>query len=201
MHPESPATGHLDTRFLGFPVFKQMLRWFSSLNLLLCAQSSRLEFIKIKSLCSRSHQKKSWNYNSTSIQKIRIPRPLHWATASKYSNVFTFNLICDSPNLLQFSMDALVLFSYFGRVTVYWRDRFISMLGLAFRIWTENNCLVFLTFGLDDRVGTRSPRIGDWFMLISWGIWLVKSANWRWILVREGERRLKSLWKVEATLQ
>jgi hypothetical protein len=27
-HPEGPATGHLDTGFLGFPVIKEMLRWF-----------------------------------------------------------------------------------------------------------------------------------------------------------------------------
>jgi hypothetical protein len=41
---------------------------------------------------------------------------------------------------------------------VYWRDRFISMLWVVFRIWTEKNCLVLLTFSWDDRKGTRSPR-------------------------------------------
>ena len=29
-HPEGPATGHLDTGFLGSPVYKRMLRWFPS---------------------------------------------------------------------------------------------------------------------------------------------------------------------------
>jgi hypothetical protein len=36
-HPESLATGHLATGFLGFLVFKQMLRWSPSAKLLLRA--------------------------------------------------------------------------------------------------------------------------------------------------------------------
>jgi hypothetical protein len=35
MHPEGSATGHLDTGFLGFPLSKQMLRWFPSSEMLL----------------------------------------------------------------------------------------------------------------------------------------------------------------------
>jgi hypothetical protein len=42
MHPEGPATGHLDTGFLGFPVFKQMLRWFPNSKLLLHASHAAL---------------------------------------------------------------------------------------------------------------------------------------------------------------
>jgi hypothetical protein len=37
MHLEGPATGHVDTGFLGFPVCKQLLRWFSSSKFLLRA--------------------------------------------------------------------------------------------------------------------------------------------------------------------
>jgi hypothetical protein len=79
--------------------------------------------------------------------------------------------ICDSRNLLQFSMYALVLFSYSKGWVVYWQDGFISLLWLVFRIWTENICLVSFTFSLDDRVGTRSPRearpLCDWLLLMS----------------------------------
>jgi hypothetical protein len=35
VHPEGPATGHLDTGFLGFPVIKQMQRWFPGSTLIL----------------------------------------------------------------------------------------------------------------------------------------------------------------------
>jgi hypothetical protein len=35
MHPEGPATGHLDTGFLGFLLSLRMLRWFPSSKLLL----------------------------------------------------------------------------------------------------------------------------------------------------------------------
>jgi hypothetical protein len=42
MHPEGPSTGHLDTGFLDFPVFKKMLRWFPSSKLLLHASHSKL---------------------------------------------------------------------------------------------------------------------------------------------------------------
>jgi hypothetical protein len=46
MHPEGPATGHLDTGFLGFPfVFKQMLRWFPNAKLLLHASHAALAIL------------------------------------------------------------------------------------------------------------------------------------------------------------
>jgi hypothetical protein len=35
MHLEGPATGHLDTGFLGFSIFKQILRWSPNSTLLL----------------------------------------------------------------------------------------------------------------------------------------------------------------------
>jgi hypothetical protein len=43
VYPEGPATGHLDTGFLGFPLsYKQMLRWFQSSKLLLRASHAAL---------------------------------------------------------------------------------------------------------------------------------------------------------------
>jgi hypothetical protein len=47
-HARSFATGHRDTGFLGSPVFKQMLRWFSSSQLLLrnLMQIFGFEYIK-----------------------------------------------------------------------------------------------------------------------------------------------------------
>jgi hypothetical protein len=47
MQSEGPATGHLDTGFLGFPVFKQMLRWFPSSKLLLHAYCVALSILKL----------------------------------------------------------------------------------------------------------------------------------------------------------
>jgi hypothetical protein len=46
MHPEGPATCHLDTGFLGFSsVFKQMLRWFPNSKLLLHASHAALPIL------------------------------------------------------------------------------------------------------------------------------------------------------------
>jgi hypothetical protein len=50
MHPEGPATGHLDTGFLGFPVFKQMLRWFPNPKLLLHASHAALPILNSSKL-------------------------------------------------------------------------------------------------------------------------------------------------------
>jgi hypothetical protein len=54
MHPEGPATGHLDTGFLGFywfsSVFKQMLRWFPSSKLLLHASHAALPILNSSKL-------------------------------------------------------------------------------------------------------------------------------------------------------
>jgi hypothetical protein len=50
MHPEGPATGHLDTGFLGFPVFKQMLRWFPNSKLLLHVSHAALPILNSSKL-------------------------------------------------------------------------------------------------------------------------------------------------------
>jgi hypothetical protein len=47
MHPEGPATGHLDTGFLGF---QQMLRWFPSSKLLLHASHAALQILNSSKL-------------------------------------------------------------------------------------------------------------------------------------------------------
>jgi hypothetical protein len=48
VHPEAPATGHLNKGFLDFPVFRQLLRRFPSCYCVLLTQSSRLKLVKIK---------------------------------------------------------------------------------------------------------------------------------------------------------
>jgi hypothetical protein len=50
MHPEGPATGYLDTGFLGFSVFKQMLRWFPNSKLLLHASYAALQILNSSKL-------------------------------------------------------------------------------------------------------------------------------------------------------
>jgi hypothetical protein len=40
-----------------------------------------------------------------------------WPWPRTFTHTFLWHGACDSPNLLQFSMDAMVHFSYFGRVT------------------------------------------------------------------------------------
>jgi hypothetical protein len=43
VYPEGPATGHLDTGFLGFPLYyKEILRWFPSSKLLLHSSHAAL---------------------------------------------------------------------------------------------------------------------------------------------------------------
>jgi hypothetical protein len=51
MHPEGPATGHLDTGFFWFSsVFKQMLRWFPSSKLLLHASHTAVPILNLSKL-------------------------------------------------------------------------------------------------------------------------------------------------------
>jgi hypothetical protein len=50
-HPEGPATDHLDTGFLGFPLSKQMLRRFPSSKLLLHASYAAFLTKIYPSLC------------------------------------------------------------------------------------------------------------------------------------------------------
>jgi hypothetical protein len=51
MHPEGPATGHLDTAFFWFSsVFKQMLRWLSNFKLLLHASHADLPILNSSKL-------------------------------------------------------------------------------------------------------------------------------------------------------
>jgi hypothetical protein len=94
MHPEGPATGHLDTGFLGFPLSLSKC-WdgtqVPSCYCVLLMQPSRLKFIKIKLPCWQSH----YNYIFKIILnlKSKFRGPISQATASKHSNAFTFMLL------------------------------------------------------------------------------------------------------------
>jgi hypothetical protein len=91
MHPEGPATGHLDTGFLGFPLSLSKCWDGSQVPSCYCVplmQPSRIKCIKIKLPCWQSH----YNYIFKVILnlKSKFRGPLSQATASKHSNAFTF---------------------------------------------------------------------------------------------------------------
>jgi hypothetical protein len=59
MHPEGPATGHLDTGFLGFPLSLSKCWDGSQVPSCYCGllmQPSRLKLIEIKLICCQNHQ-------------------------------------------------------------------------------------------------------------------------------------------------
>jgi hypothetical protein len=76
MHPEGPATGHLD-RFSWFSsVFKQILSWFPSSKLLLHASHAALPILnssKLPPVVNAADLFSKLSIKQSEIQKIKIP--------------------------------------------------------------------------------------------------------------------------------
>jgi hypothetical protein len=93
-HAEAPATGHLNTCVLGFPLswskYSDVSEDLSCYRVLLM-RPFRLKFIEIKPHCCQCSQTYfSGSYSSALILKIKILRPL---SQSSHSDIFTLMLL------------------------------------------------------------------------------------------------------------
>jgi hypothetical protein len=91
VHSEGPATSHLETGSLMFPL--SSISQVPSCYCELLMQPSRFKLIQIKPpLLSKSPNCFSKIYNSPLIQETKIPRALSQATTCNHPNVFTSTL-------------------------------------------------------------------------------------------------------------
>jgi hypothetical protein len=105
MHPEGPATGHLDTGFLGFPLSLSKC-WdgsqIPSRYYKLLMQPSLSKFIKITPCCRATKlvnfhiistlNNESWNKILPSLSQASVRFKIPLSEATPYHHVFTFTL-------------------------------------------------------------------------------------------------------------
>jgi hypothetical protein len=146
VYPEGPATGHLDTGFLGFPLSLSKC-WdgsqISSCYCVLLMQPSRLNIIKIKLPCWQRH--KNYFFQNYTKFEIKIPRPLSQATASNHPDAFTFTLLLSEGRAgeawepcnkrCSFSLPIIKCLSLFPGGFPFIRSSTILSLSLSLSLW------------------------------------------------------------------